>query len=116
MHQIELKCVAHGWPDVRIFWRKAGEEMDAETYLFDNQGTARKVSAAAMVCQLSTCDPLSASYGLYILQIDYLRWLQFIFSLNAETHSMDSMCGCFDGAAVFSVSSINGLGSAILPR
>ena len=57
MHQIELKCVAHGWPDVRIFWRKAGEEMDAETYLFDNQGTARKVSAVAMVCQLSTCDP-----------------------------------------------------------
>ena len=51
MHQIELKCVAHGWPDVRIFWRKAGEEMDAETYLFDNQGTARKVSAVAMVCQ-----------------------------------------------------------------
>ena len=29
---------------------------------------------------------------------------------------MDSMYGCFDGAAVFSVSSINGLGPAILPR
>ena len=43
MHQIELKCVAYGYPDVKIFWRKAGAKLDPETYLFDNQGRTKKV-------------------------------------------------------------------------
>ena len=43
MHQIELKCVAYGYPDVKILWRKAGAKLDAETYRFDNQGRTKKV-------------------------------------------------------------------------
>ena len=43
LHQIELKCVAYGYPAVSIFWRKAGEQLDAETYRFNNQGKTKKV-------------------------------------------------------------------------
>lgn len=80
MHQIELKCVAHGWPDVRIFWRKAGEELDAETYLFNNQGTARKVSAECSGDVFpAVAFLISASFALYKLTIfsDYNLVLHF---------------------------------------
>ena len=43
MHQIDLKCVAYGYPNVSIFWRKAGENLDSESYLFNNDGKAKKV-------------------------------------------------------------------------
>ena len=43
LHQIELKCVAYGYPSVSINWRKAGEQLDVETYRFNNQGKTKKV-------------------------------------------------------------------------
>ena len=43
MHQIKLKCVAYGYPNVSIFWRKAGSELDAERYIFNNKGMTKKV-------------------------------------------------------------------------
>lgn len=43
MHQIDLKCVAYGYPNVSIFWRKAGGALDAERYLFNNKGITKKV-------------------------------------------------------------------------
>ena len=43
MHQIDLKCVAYGYPAVKIFWRKAGDHLDSTKYIFDNDGRTKKV-------------------------------------------------------------------------
>ena len=43
MHQIDLKCVAYGYPAVKIFWRKAGEHLNSVKYIFDNEGKTEKV-------------------------------------------------------------------------
>ena len=45
MHQIELKCVAYGYPSVSIFWMKAGEHLNNEQFIFDNDGKTKKVKA-----------------------------------------------------------------------
>lgn len=43
MHQIELKCVAYGYPSVSIFWMKAGEQINNEQFIFDTEGRTKKV-------------------------------------------------------------------------
>ena len=43
MHQIELKCVVYGYPNVSIFWSKAGKQPDAERYIWNNKGLTKKV-------------------------------------------------------------------------
>ena len=43
MHQIELKCVVYGYPNVSIFWSKAGKQADAERYIWNNKGLTKKV-------------------------------------------------------------------------
>lgn len=38
MHQIDLECVAYGYPKVNIFWKKAGSA-NPERFTFNNKGT-----------------------------------------------------------------------------
>ena len=45
MHQIELRCVAYGYPGVSIYWMKAsdGDTLNNEEFIFDNEGKTKKV-------------------------------------------------------------------------
>ena len=43
MHQIELKCVVYGHPNVSVFWSKAGKEPNPERYIWNNKGLTKKV-------------------------------------------------------------------------
>lgn len=65
MHQIELKCVAYGYPDVKIFWRKAGAKLDAETYRFDNQGRTKKIGYSTWESSLTIESVLNTHYNTY---------------------------------------------------
>ena len=40
--QIELECVAYGYPKVNIFWRKIGR-VEPEKYKFNNDGKTTQV-------------------------------------------------------------------------
>jgi len=44
MHQIDLECVAYGYPSVKIFWTKAGDIERAERFTFNNQGKTTQES------------------------------------------------------------------------
>ena len=61
MHQIDLKCVAYGYPDVKIFWRKAGGVLSAERYIFNNKGITKKVHELPMINGLPSNDTLTTN-------------------------------------------------------
>jgi len=65
MHQIDLKCVAYGYPNVSIFWRKAGENLDSESYLFNNDGKAKKIGYSTWESTLTIESVLNYHYTTY---------------------------------------------------
>ena len=55
MHQINLECVAYGYPNVTIFWKKAGD-VNAERYIFDNRGVTKQVNQLHHLKQFDAID------------------------------------------------------------
>ena len=51
--QIELECVAYGYPKVNIFWRKIGR-VEPEKYKFNNDGKTTQVNANAKAITIFT--------------------------------------------------------------
>ncbi|MAD20130.1 MAG: hypothetical protein CMJ52_08060 [Planctomycetaceae bacterium] len=65
MHQIDLKCVAYGYPAVKIFWRKAGDHLDSTKYIFDNDGRTKKIGYSTWESTLTIESVTNSLYGTY---------------------------------------------------
>merc|ERR1719192_1764493 len=65
MHQIDLECVAYGYPSVKIFWTKAGSVERAERFTFNNQGKTTQVDFDTWKSELNIESALNADYTKY---------------------------------------------------
>lgn len=64
MHQINLECVAYGYPNVTIFWKKAGD-VNAERYIFDNRGVTKQLDYGTWKSTLTIESVLNSDYTVY---------------------------------------------------
>jgi len=64
MHQINLECIAYGYPNVSIFWKKAGD-LNAERYIFDNRGVTKQLDYGTWKSTLTIESVLNSDYTVY---------------------------------------------------
>jgi len=64
MHQINLECIAYGYPNVSIVWKKAGD-LDAERYTFDNRGVTKQLDYGTWKSTLKIESVLNSDYTVY---------------------------------------------------
>merc|ERR1712012_29937 len=67
MHQIELRCVAYGYPGVSIYWMKAsdGDTLNNEEFIFDNEGKTKKIGYSTWESVLTIESVYNAHYTSY---------------------------------------------------